>query len=109
MPFTACLISATVKLETPMCRVSPKRLACASAPSVFDSGTRGLGQCSNRSSTGMRSLTRLSLVEGSRSFGGGPHLRGHEHIVAPDAGSAQAIADLAFVLINLGGVDMAIA
>jgi hypothetical protein len=33
---------------------------------------------------------------------------GHEHFVAPDTRSTQALADLAFVLIDLRGVDMAI-
>jgi hypothetical protein len=39
----------------------------------------------------------------------GPHFRGHKHIVAVDAGSTQAVANLAFVLIDLSGIDMAIA
>ena len=39
----------------------------------------------------------------------GAHLRGQEHVVAPDAGGTQAFADLTLVLINLGGVDVAIA
>src|SRR3979409_1098360 len=39
----------------------------------------------------------------------GPDLGGHEHVVAPDPRGAQALADLAFVLIDLGGVDVAIA
>src|ERR1700730_14655737 len=40
---------------------------------------------------------------------GGPELGGHEHILAPDLRGAQALADLAFVLIDLRGVDVAIA
>ena len=40
---------------------------------------------------------------------GGPDLGGDEHVVAPDAGGAQSLADLAFVLIDLRGVDVAIA
>jgi hypothetical protein len=39
----------------------------------------------------------------------GPNLGGHKHLVAIDAGSAQALADRAFILIDLRGVDMAIA
>jgi hypothetical protein len=39
----------------------------------------------------------------------GPDLGRHEHIVALDPGGAQAIADLAFVLVDLRGVDVAIA
>ena len=40
---------------------------------------------------------------------GGPDFGCHEHIVALDPGSAQALADLAFILIDLRGVDVAIA
>ena len=51
-------------------RARPSRLARASAPSVSESGTCGLGQCrSNRSTSGKRRRTRLSLVDRSRSFG----------------------------------------
>src|SRR3984885_6793387 len=39
----------------------------------------------------------------------GPDLGGHEHIIAFDAGRAQAFTDLAFVVIDLGSVDVAIA
>src|SRR3954453_20401851 len=39
----------------------------------------------------------------------GPHLGGHEHLVAVDAGGTQSLAYLAFVLVDLGAVDMAIA
>jgi hypothetical protein len=39
----------------------------------------------------------------------GPDLGGHEHVIALDAGSANAVADFALVLIDLRGVDMAIA
>jgi hypothetical protein len=38
----------------------------------------------------------------------GPDLGRHEHLVAPDPRSAQPVADLAFVLIGLCGVDVAI-
>src|SRR5471030_1579570 len=40
---------------------------------------------------------------------GGPDLGGDEHLVAADPRGAQAFADLAFVLIDLRGVDVAIA
>src|SRR5258708_8571399 len=40
---------------------------------------------------------------------GGPDFCRDEHIVAPDPRSAQALADLAFVLISLRGVDVAVA
>src|SRR5258708_39837185 len=40
---------------------------------------------------------------------GGPDFCRDEHIVAPDPRSAQAFADLAFVLISLRGVDVAVA
>jgi hypothetical protein len=39
----------------------------------------------------------------------GPHLGGHEHLLAIDPGGTQSVAYLAFVLVDLGGVDMAIA
>jgi hypothetical protein len=39
----------------------------------------------------------------------GPDLGGHEHLVAIDAGGTLSVAYLAFVLVDLGGVDMAIA
>src|SRR5665213_3131572 len=39
----------------------------------------------------------------------GPDLGGHEHVVALDSGGAQAVADIAFVLVDLRGVDVAIA
>src|ERR1700709_1877612 len=39
----------------------------------------------------------------------GPDLGGHEHLVAFDAGRAQAVPDLAFIVIDLRGVDVAIA
>jgi hypothetical protein len=39
----------------------------------------------------------------------GPNFGGHEHLVAVDAGSAQPLADLAFVFVDLSGIDMAIA
>jgi hypothetical protein len=38
-----------------------------------------------------------------------PHLGGHEQFVALDAGGPYAIPDLALVLIDLRGVDVAIA
>ena len=40
---------------------------------------------------------------------GGPDFGGQENLVAPDAGGADALADLAFVLIDLRGIDMAVA
>src|SRR5258708_36884257 len=40
---------------------------------------------------------------------GGPDLGRDEHIVASHSRSAQALADLAFVVIDLRGVDVAIA
>src|SRR5260370_6627549 len=40
---------------------------------------------------------------------GGPDFGRDEHIVAPDPRSAQALADFAFVLIGLRGVDVAVA
>src|ERR1700682_492649 len=40
---------------------------------------------------------------------GGPDFGRDEHIVAPDPRSVQALADLAFVLIDLRGVDVAVA
>ena len=40
---------------------------------------------------------------------GGPDLGGDEDLVALDAGGAQALADLALVLVDLRGVDVAIA
>ena len=39
---------------------------------------------------------------------GGPDLGRHEYLVAPDPRGAQALADLALVLIDLRGVDVAI-
>ena len=39
----------------------------------------------------------------------GPDLGRHEHCVALDTGRTQALADLAFILIDLGGIDMAVA
>lgn len=39
----------------------------------------------------------------------GPDFGGEEDLVAADAGSAHAVADLALVVIDLGGVDVAIA
>ncbi len=72
--FTASSISATVKFETPMCRVRPSRFILHSAPIVSASGMRGLGQwISSRSMLRSRSCARLSCVERSRS--GGARLR----------------------------------
>ena len=39
----------------------------------------------------------------------GPHLCGDEHLVAGNAGGAQPFADFTLVLVDLRGVDMAIA
>src|ERR1700754_1877686 len=39
---------------------------------------------------------------------GGPDLGRNKHIVAPDPGRVQALADFAFVLIDLRGVDVAV-
>src|SRR5262249_50683350 len=38
-----------------------------------------------------------------------PHLRGDEHLIALYAGGAQPLPHLAFVVIKLGGVDVAVA
>ena len=38
-----------------------------------------------------------------------PYLRGDEHLVSCDAGSAHAFADLALVVVHLRGVDVAVA
>jgi hypothetical protein len=38
-----------------------------------------------------------------------PHLGGDEHLVALDAARAQPLPDLALVVIELGGIDMAVA
>src|SRR5262245_27294902 len=38
-----------------------------------------------------------------------PHLRGDEDLVALDAGGAQALADLALVVVHRGGIDVAVA
>src|SRR5882672_5963761 len=39
---------------------------------------------------------------------GGPDFGRHEHLIAPRSRSSQALADLAFVLIDLSGVDVAV-
>src|ERR1700761_4173386 len=39
----------------------------------------------------------------------GPDFRRHEHVVAPDARGAQPVTNLALVLIDLRGIDVAIA
>ena len=39
----------------------------------------------------------------------GPDLGGDEHFIAADAGGPHAVADLALVVVDLGGVDVAIA
>src|SRR5258708_6649061 len=38
-----------------------------------------------------------------------PDFGGHEHFVAPDSGGPDSVAHLALVLVNLRGVDVAIA
>src|SRR6516165_8761997 len=38
-----------------------------------------------------------------------PHLGGDEHVAAPEARGAQRLADLALVVVHLGGVDVAVA
>ena len=38
-----------------------------------------------------------------------PDFRGHEHLLAPDAGGVQPLAHLAFVIVHLGGVDVTVA
>jgi hypothetical protein len=38
----------------------------------------------------------------------GPDLGGDKHLIPPDARGAQPLADLAFVLIDLRGIDMAV-
>ena len=53
-------MSATVKLLTPICLVSPRRFASFSAPMVSLSGTSGLGQCSSRRSGSVRRRRTLS-------------------------------------------------
>ena len=66
--FTACSISATVKLEIPMLRASPVRLTSHNAAIVSLSETCGFGQCSkSRSTSERRSRVTLSLAERSRS------------------------------------------
>src|SRR6266700_1687038 len=67
---TASSMSATVKLETPMCRASPICLTLHRAPSVSASGTCGFGQCkSNRSTSESRSRARLALAARSSACG----------------------------------------
>src|SRR5215813_8092473 len=39
----------------------------------------------------------------------GPHLGGDQYLLAPDAGSAQAVAHFTLILVSLGSVDVAIA
>src|SRR5262249_56958835 len=48
-------------------------------------------------------------VELGRGEGRRPHFRGDERLIAFDGGGAQPLPHLAFVVVKLGGVDVAVA
>ena len=109
---TASSISGTVKLDTPMWRARPLCLTLHKAPSVSDSGICGFGQCrSRRSTSDSRSRARLPLA--ARSSSSGAKCAGHTLVVmktssrrTPEARSR--LADLALVVVHLGGIDVAV-
>src|SRR5215831_13592049 len=55
---------------------------------------------------------RQARLSGTLEVAGGkvrrPHLRGDEHLIAFYAGGAQPLPHLAFVVVKLGGVDVAV-
>ena len=95
-----------------MWRASPSRLTLHSAPMVSASGICGLGQCSSNRSTSQpqphQAIARRALELARREMAR-PDFRGHEHLVALGARGAKTLADLALVLVDLGGIDVAIA
>ena len=101
------------KLETPIWRVRPCRLASLSAPKVSPSGMSALGQWIRRRSTCREPETPQARLGRAAEIGGPevavPDLGGDENLVTRQAGALHARADRLLVAVHRGRVDMPIA
>ena len=110
---SASSISATVKLETPMWRASPSRLTFAQRAKRFRERDLRIGPVQQQqidfAQAKLRQAFARRALEFTRRKMARPDFRGHEHVVALDAGSAQALAYFALVFVDFRGVDVPIA
>lgn len=110
----ACLVSAMVKLEMPIARVRPCCLACASASRYCALGPGPWRRPMDQGEIDILGGEFAQAFPQARQQGAvaelvHPDLGGQIQLIARDAGGCDRFANLRFVVVNLRGIDRAIA
>ena len=107
--------SSSLKFATPMARARPsaRKVSIAFQAPIVSSKWVGTGWCSRYRSTPVEPEPAQARVEadvgGVEAVVADPQLGGDEDLVAGDAGAADALADLALVVVGGGRVDQPVA